>query len=144
MNQTTRLIAEKHVDFLRLDNRRNFALTESRVQHRLSFAIFARSVVGRSAFLPFVIATDVLTPRLNVLAFRNFGKWILLFVQSWSRFRRYDFVSDRTTEHIISTVLTDFKFFIFHNLLLPFLSANVADEKNENSSFVRSKLSWTD
>ena len=50
VNQTTHLVAEQHVDFLRFDDSHYFALTESRMRHRLSFSVFARSVVDASGF----------------------------------------------------------------------------------------------
>jgi len=50
VNQTPHLVAEKHVHFLRFDNRHHLALSESGVQYRLSFPIFAGAVVFTSGF----------------------------------------------------------------------------------------------
>jgi hypothetical protein len=45
VDQTTRTISEKNVDLLQIQHRRDFALAEMRVHHRLAFLIFPRPIV---------------------------------------------------------------------------------------------------
>lgn len=121
VNQAPRPVAEKHVNFLRFDNCRYFALTECSMLHRLTFAIFARSVVWRSrlAFVHRHRGFDAAAECAG--CFASFAK----------RFRDLSFFGYRFDGVILFRItrrthhfrrLTGFKNFIFHNLIYPSLS----------------------
>ena len=127
MDQTPRLIAEKHVDLVRFDDGRDFAATKLVVRHRLALAVFSHPVVGRRVPTAAHVnrgfdASCECADRLASFA-RGFGE-LTLFGNGLDNMVLLQIA--RRTHHLDQ--ITDCKYFFFHNWPCYFLTSATRSE----------------